>query len=221
MLGRLSGSIGSSSASAAAAWARSIAPRTTSCNRDVAIKVLNADLNDPAAGRRFRAEAVAVARLNHPGIAKVYDLFEHDGQWLMAMEFVHGETLESLVGRRGPLTAGEAADLMSQALVALSHAHGMGVVHRDLKPANLMVADGRLKITDFGIARVAGTEHLTSAGLVMGTPAYMAPEQVVGPGHRRAHGHLRAGLRDVLSRDRDAAVQGQDRDGTRPGAAPR
>jgi len=149
-------------------------------HREVAIKTLNADLNDPAAGRRFRAEAIAVARLNHPGIAKVYDLFEHDGQWLMAMEFVKGETLESLVARGGPLPANQAADLTSQALSALAHAHGMGVIHRDLKPANLMVADGRLKITDFGIARVAGTEHLTSAGLRMGTPAYMAPEQVLG-----------------------------------------
>jgi serine/threonine-protein kinase len=151
-----------------------------SLHRDVAIKVLNADLNDPAAGRRFRAEAIAVARLNHPGIAKVYDLFEHDGQWLMAMEFVKGETLESLVGRGGLLPANTAADLTSQALMALAHAHGMGVIHRDLKPANLMVADGRIKITDFGIARVAGTEHLTSAGLRMGTPAFMAPEQVLG-----------------------------------------
>ena len=151
-----------------------------SLHRDVAIKTLNPDLNDPAAGRRFRAEAIAVARLNDPGIAKVYDLFEHDGQWLMAMEFVQGETLETLVGRDGPLPADRAAELVSQALSALAHAHGMGVVHRDLKPANLMLAGGRLKITDFGIARVVGTEHLTSAGLRMGTPAYMAPEQILG-----------------------------------------
>ncbi|HEX5068643.1 MAG TPA: serine/threonine-protein kinase [Vicinamibacterales bacterium] len=154
--------------------------RDNSLHRDVAIKTLNPDLNDPAAGRRFRAEAIAIARLNDPGIAKVYDLFEHDGQWLMAMELVQGETLESLVARGGPLSAERAAELVSQALRALTHAHGMGVIHRDLKPANLMLAGGRLKITDFGIARVAGTEHLTSDGLRMGTPAYMAPEQILG-----------------------------------------
>ena len=149
-------------------------------HRDVAIKVLNADFNDPAAGRRFRAEAIAIARLNHPGIAKIYDLFEHDGQMLMAIELVQGETLEQLVSRTGPLSADAAAELVSQAVMALAHAHGMGVVHRDLKPANIMVANGRLKIMDFGIARVEGSEHLTSAGLLMGTPAYMAPEQVMG-----------------------------------------
>jgi hypothetical protein len=152
----------------------------TTLHRDVAIKTLNTDVADPAAARRFRAEAVAVARLNHPRIAKVYDLIEHDGQLLMAMELVAGETLDSLISRTGPLPAEKAAAFMSQALAALAHAHEMGVIHRDLKPANLMIADGRLKITDFGIARVAGAEHLTSVGFLMGTPAYMAPEQLLG-----------------------------------------
>ena len=150
-------------------------------HREVAIKVLNAELNDPEVARRFRAEAITVARLNHPGIATIYELFEHDGQWLMVMEFVRGETLEHLVERLGPLPVEQAADLCMQALTALAHAHSMGVVHRDLKPANLMVTEaGIVKIMDFGIARVAGSEHLTSAGFMMGTPAYMAPEQVLG-----------------------------------------
>jgi len=150
-------------------------------HREVAIKVLNAELNDPIVGRRFRAEAVTVARLSHPGIATIYELFEHDGQWLMAMEFVRGETLEQLILRRGPLPLEEAIDLLSRVLTPLAHAHSMGVVHRDLKPPNLMVTDtGLVKIMDFGIARVAGTEHLTHAGFMMGTPAYMAPEQVLG-----------------------------------------
>jgi serine/threonine-protein kinase len=150
-------------------------------HREVALKVLNTDLHDKSVGRRFRAEAVAIARLNHPGIATIYELLEHDGQWLMVMEFVRGETLEDLVLRAGPLSPDRAIDLVSQALAALAHAHGMAVVHRDLKPANLMVSEsGRLKVMDFGIARVAGTEHLTSAGFMMGTPAYMAPEQVLG-----------------------------------------
>jgi serine/threonine protein kinase len=150
-------------------------------NREVAIKILNAELNDPEVARRFRAEAVTVARLNHPGIATIFELFQHDGQWMMVMEFVRGETLEHMVERLGPLSPQRAADLLMQGLAALSHAHRMGVVHRDLKPANLMITEsGAVKIMDFGIARVAGSEHLTSAGFLMGTPAYMAPEQVTG-----------------------------------------
>jgi serine/threonine protein kinase len=150
-------------------------------HREVAIKVLNSELNDPEVARRFRAEAITVARLSHPGIATVYELFEHDGQWLMVMEFVRGETLERLVERTGPLPIERAVELCTQALTALAHAHSMGVVHRDLKPANLMITEtGAVKIMDFGIARVAGSEHLTTAGFMMGTPAYMAPEQVLG-----------------------------------------
>jgi eukaryotic-like serine/threonine-protein kinase len=150
-------------------------------HREVAIKVLNAELNDPEVAKRFRAEAITVARLSHPGIATIYELFQHDGQWLMVMEFVRGETLEHLVDRMGALSPQRAAELCLQALAALAHAHSMGVVHRDLKPANLMITEtGSVKIMDFGIARVAGTEHLTNAGYMMGTPAYMAPEQVMG-----------------------------------------
>jgi serine/threonine-protein kinase len=150
-------------------------------HREVAIKVLNAELNDPEVARRFRAEAITVARLSHPGIATIYELFQHDGQWLMVMEFVRGETLERLVERMGSLSPQRAAELCMQSLAALAHAHSMGVVHRDLKPANLMITEnGSVKIMDFGIARVAGTEHLTNAGYMMGTPAYMAPEQVRG-----------------------------------------
>ncbi len=150
-------------------------------HRDVAIKVLNAELNDPEVAKRFRAEAITVARLSHPGIATIYELFEHEGEWLMVMEFVRGETLESMVSRMGPLSAQRAAELCMQTLAALAHAHSMGVVHRDLKPANVMITEnGAVKVMDFGIARVSGSEHLTNAGFMMGTPAYMAPEQVRG-----------------------------------------
>ncbi len=149
--------------------------------REVALKVLNAELNDPEVARRFRAEAITVARLSHPGIATIYELFQHDGQWLMVMEFVRGETLEHLVNRSGPLAPHRAGELCMQALIGLAHAHSLGVVHRDLKPANLMINEtGAVKIMDFGIARVSGSEHLTNAGFMMGTPAYMAPEQVMG-----------------------------------------
>src|SRR6187431_213358 len=150
-------------------------------HREVAIKVLNAELNDPEVAKRFRSEAITVARLSHPGIATIYELFEYDGQWLMVMEFVRGETLENMIARMGALSAQRAAEFCMQALAALAHAHSMGVVHRDLKPANLMITEnGSVKVMDFGIARVSGSEHLTNAGFMMGTPAYMAPEQVQG-----------------------------------------
>jgi serine/threonine protein kinase len=149
--------------------------------REVAIKILNAELKDPVVARRFRSEAVTIARLNHPGIATIYELVQHEDQWVMVMEFVRGETLERLVERRGALPVKQAADLTIQTLAALAHAHGLGIVHRDLKPANVMVTEsGSVKIMDFGIARVAGTEHLTNVGFLLGTPAYMAPEQVLG-----------------------------------------
>src|SRR5262249_15593569 len=98
-------------------------------DREVAIKVLNPELGDAEVARRFRAEAVTVARLNHPGIATIYELFQHDDQWLMVMEFVRGETLEHLVERMGALSPQRAAELCMQALTALAHAHSMGVIH--------------------------------------------------------------------------------------------
>ena len=150
-------------------------------HREVAIKVLNAELNDPEVAKRFRSEAITVARLSHPGIATIYELFEYGSEWLMVMEFVRGETLENMIARMGALSAQRSAEFCMQALAALAHAHSMGVVHRDLKPANLMVTEnGTIKVMDFGIARVSGGEHLTNAGFMMGTPSYMAPEQVRG-----------------------------------------
>ncbi|MGH9332111.1 MAG: serine/threonine-protein kinase, partial [Vicinamibacterales bacterium] len=149
-------------------------------DREVAIKVLNPDLGESDVVRRFRAEAMTLARLNHPGIATIYELFRTDDDLLMVMEFVRGETFDRIVERIGPLPTPRAASLGAQVLDALGHAHRVGVVHRDLKPANLMLTEyGSVKIMDFGIARVLGTEHLTSDGLMMGTPAYMAPEQVL------------------------------------------
>src|SRR3954469_1847407 len=150
-------------------------------DREVAIKVLNADLGDTDILKRFRAEAVTLARLNHPGIATLYELYRDDNDLLMVMEFVRGETVHELSERLGALAAPQAAHVAMQVLDALAHAHRAGVVHRDLKPANVMVTEmGIVKVMDFGIARVLGTEHFTQGGYMMGTPAYMAPEQVLG-----------------------------------------
>jgi eukaryotic-like serine/threonine-protein kinase len=150
-------------------------------DREVAIKVLNAEIGDTEVLKRFRAEAVTLARLNHPGIATLFELYRQDDDLLMVMEFVRGETLHDLSERLGPLAVPQAVHLMLQVLDALAHAHRGGVVHRDLKPANVMVTDtGTVKVMDFGIARVLGTEHFTQGGYMMGTPAYMAPEQVLG-----------------------------------------
>jgi eukaryotic-like serine/threonine-protein kinase len=150
-------------------------------DREVAIKVLNPDFGEADVLKRFRAEAVILARLNHPGIATIYELYRQDDDLLMVMEYVRGETLHALSDRLGPLAVPQAAHLCMQVLDALAHAHRAGVIHRDLKPANVMIADtGGIKVMDFGIARVLGTEHFTHAGYMMGTPAYMAPEQVLG-----------------------------------------
>ncbi|HYT77624.1 MAG TPA: serine/threonine-protein kinase [Vicinamibacterales bacterium] len=149
--------------------------------RDVAIKVLNSELTDAEALKRFRAEAITLARLQHPSIAMLFELHEENGDLMMVMEFVRGETLQKLAERMGPMPPDFAAQLCAQALDGLAHAHRAGIIHRDLKPGNIMVTeDGLVKVMDFGIARISGSEHLTGDGLTMGTPAYMAPEQVLG-----------------------------------------
>ena len=152
-----------------------------SLERDVAIKVLNPGVSEPDVLKRFRAEAITLARLNHPNIATLYELGQHGDQLLMVMEFVRGETFDKLSERAGPMPFERAAYLVAQVLDALGHAHRVGIVHRDMKPANLILSEsGVVKVMDFGIARMVGTEHLTNDGYMMGTPAYMAPEQVLG-----------------------------------------
>jgi len=149
--------------------------------RDVAIKTLNPDLADSEVMTRFRAEATILARLNHPQIATIFELFRDESDLLMVMEFLRGETLDKLAERLGPIEPERAAYVIDLILSALEHAHRAGVVHRDVKPANVMVTDeGGIKIMDFGIARVLGAEQKTVDGRLMGTPAYMSPEQVLG-----------------------------------------
>jgi hypothetical protein len=150
--------------------------------RDVAIKVLRPSLaHDAALVDRFRHEARSLARVSHPNVAALYGLFEEQGTLFMAMEFVNGETADGMLRRRRRLPWAEAGAVMLDVLNGLEGAHRLGIIHRDLKPANLLVASsGAVKITDFGIARVLGSARYTRTGAVVGTLAYMAPEQVRG-----------------------------------------
>jgi eukaryotic-like serine/threonine-protein kinase len=151
----------------------------------VAVKVLRPEhVHDPVALERFRIEAKLGAKLDHPGIAKVRDVnVEPDGDeppW-MVQEFVAGEPLTALLNRSGALEPGRAASIAAQAAEAAGAAHEVGIVHRDLTPRNLLVTrDDVVKVTDFGIARSEAVTGLTKTGLVIGTPAYLSPEQVRG-----------------------------------------
>jgi predicted Ser/Thr protein kinase len=148
----------------------------------LAVKVLRPEcLQGETLVKRFLAEARVLGRLDHPNIVRVYNVDEDHGTVYIAMEFLEGEGLNDLAKRKR-LSPGEIADLGATIADALGYAHSKGVVHRDVKPGNILVrSDGKPKITDFGIARIEDTaEHLmTQAGEVLGTPAYMSPEQVL------------------------------------------
>jgi serine/threonine protein kinase len=150
--------------------------------RPVAVKVLSESL---AAGeravRRFEREAEASARLSGPHIAAVYDFGRSEGRPYMVMELVRGETLVDRLTREGPLPPQEAARIATQVAEALEEAHAAGIVHRDVKPGNLMLTPaGDVKVMDFGIAAAAWAVRITTSGLVLGTPSYLAPEQAKG-----------------------------------------
>ncbi|HMG26637.1 MAG TPA: protein kinase, partial [Acidimicrobiia bacterium] len=151
-------------------------------SRRVAVKLLLPQLAvDEALRVRFRNEAIAAAKLTHPGIVATYDTGDDDGTAYIVMELVEGKTLRRLIDELGRLPVRDAVDISSQVADALEHAHRQGLVHRDIKPANVLVQpDGRVKVTDFGIAKAAGGEDLTRTGTVVGTARYLAPEQVNG-----------------------------------------
>jgi eukaryotic-like serine/threonine-protein kinase len=150
-------------------------------HRMVAIKVMNdAIARQEELRQRFLHEAQAAASLQHPNVVSIYDLGEVDGHLFIAMEFVTGLDLEHLIDTKEPLTLQARLDIVIDVLTGLAFAHKRGIVHRDIKPANIRVAeDGRAKIMDFGVAHLANSK-LTSTGASLGTPTYMAPEQIVG-----------------------------------------
>ncbi|MCR2800525.1 serine/threonine protein kinase [Microbacterium sp. zg-Y818] len=161
--------------------------------RTVAIKILKDEyMGDPGFLERFRAEARHAALVNHEGIASVFDYGEENGSAFLVMELVPGEALSTILEREGSLPVDKTLDIVAQTSMALQAAHAAGLVHRDIKPGNLLITpDGRVKITDFGIARIADQVPLTATGQVMGTVQYLSPEQ--------ASGHAASPATDIYS----------------------
>ena len=161
--------------------------------RTVAIKILKDEyMGDPGFLERFRAEARHAALVNHEGIASVFDYGEENGSAFLVMELVPGEALSTILERDGTLSSDKTLDIVAQTSAALQAAHAAGLVHRDIKPGNLLITpDGRVKITDFGIARIADQVPLTATGQVMGTVQYLSPEQ--------ASGHPASAATDIYS----------------------
>ncbi|MBV9250366.1 MAG: serine/threonine protein kinase [Acetobacteraceae bacterium] len=158
------------------------AARDPQLGRAVAIKSLRPEYSaDRGFLDRFRAEAANLAGLSHPNITTLYDLHSDGQQLYMVMELVHGHTLETVLTRCKRLGLRESLAIIAQTASGLGHAHRVDVIHRDIKPSNLMLTEsGLLKITDFGIARVRGSQRLTRAGSIVGTLAYVPPEQIKG-----------------------------------------
>ena len=162
--------------------ARVFLARDRKLGREVAIKILSDRYaQDPAFVERFRREATSAAGLNHPSIVAVYDRGEVDGSYFIVMEYVPGPDLKRWIRENGPLPPTEAIDIAVEMLRALAAAHRRDVIHRDVKPQNvLFTEDGRVKVTDFGIARAGSANQLTEAGLIIGTAQYLSPEQAQG-----------------------------------------
>ncbi|MCX7943006.1 MAG: SUMF1/EgtB/PvdO family nonheme iron enzyme [Deltaproteobacteria bacterium] len=150
--------------------------------QEVAIKMLPPELSkDDGIRSRFINEARLLAKLDHPNIVTLYNFLEEDQKFYLIMQFVRGKTLEEYIKERGKLSIDEVVNIFSQVCDALGYAHQMGVVHRDIKPANIMITpDMRVKVMDFGIAKLTGGTRLTATGIAVGTVWYMSPEQIRG-----------------------------------------
>ncbi|MDD3048598.1 MAG: Stk1 family PASTA domain-containing Ser/Thr kinase [Bacilli bacterium] len=153
-------------------------------DRKVAVKVLRGDLAiDEKFVRRFQREALSASSLSHPNIVEVYDVGEDEGSFYIVMEYVEGKNLKQLIRKRGALTLPEVIDIMLQLTDGLGHAHNSYIIHRDIKPQNIMILDnGIVKITDFGIAMALNSSQLTQTNSVMGSVHYLPPEQAAGKG---------------------------------------
>src|SRR5688572_20116871 len=152
-------------------------------DRSVALKLLSADASSALGGDRFKREIDVVAKLHHPHILPLHDSGEVDGLLYYVMPLVTGETLRDRIARRGPLPVAEVRQIMTDVAAALDYAHRHGVVHRDVKPANILLDEEHATVADFGIAHRAlgdSAEQLTTAGMIIGTPTYMSPEQSTG-----------------------------------------
>lgn len=151
-------------------------------DRMVAVKILRGDLaDDEKFVRRFQREAIAASSLTHPNIVGMYDVGEDNGDYFIVMEYINGKTLKSLIKKRGALTLPEVMDIMIQLLDGVKCAHDSYIIHRDIKPQNVLILDdGTVKITDFGIATALNNNELTQTNSVMGSVHYLPPEQANG-----------------------------------------
>ncbi len=156
----------------------------TILDRNVAIKLLRGDLaNDEKFVHRFQREALSASSLNHPNIVEVYDVGEDNGDYYIVMEYIEGRHLKDLIKKRGKLTTSEVIDIMMQITDGMSVAHDSYIIHRDIKPQNIMILEnGLVKITDFGIAMAMNATQLTQTNSVMGSVHYIPPEQASGKG---------------------------------------
>jgi len=156
----------------------------TILDRNVAVKVLRGDLaNDEKFVRRFQREALAASSLSHPNIVEVYDVGEDNGQYYIVMEYIEGRHLKQLIKKRGTITMTEVIDIMLQISDGIALAHDSYIIHRDIKPQNIMILEnGMVKITDFGIAQAINSTQLTQTNSVMGSVHYLPPEQANGKG---------------------------------------
>ncbi len=156
----------------------------TILDRNVAVKVLRGDLaSDDKFVRRFQREALSASNLSHPNIVEVYDVGEDDGMYYIVMEYIEGKHLKQLLKKRGKLTVSEVVDIMLQVTDGMAQAHDSYIIHRDIKPQNIMILEnGLVKITDFGISMALNGTQLTQTNSVMGSVHYLPPEQAEGKG---------------------------------------